>query len=178
MSRWFRPLSLALALTFGVTAGAACYGKFPLTKKVYTWNGQATGSALVNNLLFWALLIIPVYELAGLGDAIILNLIEFWTGSNPMASADGAPAIRAYAQADGSVIIERAGQRYELRSVGTDRVEVRQDGSLVGTAERAADGGLALEDLRNGKSAHLSSDEVDEARPTLDRWAGELAPRG
>lgn len=70
--------SMAL-MTFG------CYGSFNLTKKVYNWNGSL-GNKWVVELVFLGLNIVPVYSIAGFIDVIILNLIEFWTGNNPMAS--------------------------------------------------------------------------------------------
>lgn len=64
-------------------------GKFALLKKLYAWNEDATGNKFLNNLLFWILLIVPVYGFVTFVDAVILNLIEFWTGSNPMAMNEG-----------------------------------------------------------------------------------------
>jgi hypothetical protein len=54
-----------------------CYGSFQLTGSLYEWNGRVTRNAFVQQLLFWGLCIIPVYELALVGDAIIFNLLEF-----------------------------------------------------------------------------------------------------
>jgi len=42
----------------------------------------------VQSLLMWAMMIIPIYELATLVDVAILNLIEFWTNDNPLAMSD------------------------------------------------------------------------------------------
>ncbi|MDX2011655.1 MAG: DUF3332 domain-containing protein [Myxococcaceae bacterium] len=73
-------------------ASTGCYGKFAATKKLHDWNGSF-GSKFVSTLIFWLFLILPVYELFALGDALIFNLIEFWTGSNPLATvthADGS----------------------------------------------------------------------------------------
>lgn len=67
----------------------SCMGKFALLKKLYAWNEDATGNKFLNNLLFWILLIVPVYGFVTFVDAVILNLIEFWTGSNPMAMNEG-----------------------------------------------------------------------------------------
>ena len=40
----------------------------------------------MNELVFIALHIVPVYEIAYLADVIVFNSIEFWSGSNPVAS--------------------------------------------------------------------------------------------
>lgn len=67
----------------------ACYGSFEFVKKVYEWNDGATENKFVKSILMWAMFIIPVYEIAGFVDLFILNLIEFWKGSNPMAMSEG-----------------------------------------------------------------------------------------
>ncbi|NUM50815.1 MAG: DUF3332 domain-containing protein [Flavobacteriales bacterium] len=75
-----------------------CFGRFALVKKVYEFNdsvgGKDLGGRFVKQLLYMVMIIVPVYELAGLIDSIILNLIEFWTGSNPIAMAEGEQEIQ------------------------------------------------------------------------------------
>jgi hypothetical protein len=72
----------------------SCFGEFQLVRKVYTWNSELMDKdtlmgRFVNNLVFIALNVIPVYGIAGAVDFWILNLVEFWTGSNPLAMAEG-----------------------------------------------------------------------------------------
>jgi len=66
------------------TAASGCYGQFALTRKLYEWNGSL-GNKFLNTVVMWAFLIIPVYEVCSFVDLVVLNLIEFWTGTNPMA---------------------------------------------------------------------------------------------
>ncbi len=47
------------------------------------------GNKFVKELVFLGLVILPVYEISILVDAFILNTLEFWTGSNPMALKPG-----------------------------------------------------------------------------------------
>jgi hypothetical protein len=60
-----------------------CTGPFALTKKLHT--GQ-TGfeNKWVDEVAFLGCIILPIYGLATVGDAIIFNSVEFWTGDNPM----------------------------------------------------------------------------------------------
>jgi hypothetical protein len=52
-------------------------------------------SKWVKWLVFLGLSIIPVYELFVLADALVLNSVEFWTGSNPIKRrADGSTVTR------------------------------------------------------------------------------------
>lgn len=66
----------------------SCMGSFGLTNKVYGWN-KSLGGKWVNELVFLVLLIVPVYEISFFIDGIILNSIEFWTGSNPVSMKAG-----------------------------------------------------------------------------------------
>ncbi|HEY9122804.1 MAG TPA: DUF3332 family protein, partial [Bacteroidales bacterium] len=52
------------------------------------WNGSL-GDKFVKEAVFLVLNIIPVYGVCTFVDAIVLNLVEFWTGSNPMAIKQG-----------------------------------------------------------------------------------------
>ena len=67
---------------------SGCYGSFKLTKSLHEWNGTV-GDKFVNELVFLAFVIVPVYEVATLADALVLNTIEFWGGQNPMSMKDG-----------------------------------------------------------------------------------------
>jgi hypothetical protein len=79
---------LALVLSFALIMQTGCYGSFSLTKKVYEFNGNV-GDKFINTVVFWVLNIVPVYSIAVFLDAVLFNLIEFWTGSNPLAMNEG-----------------------------------------------------------------------------------------
>ncbi len=76
----FRLSVLALALCLGASG---CFGPFKLTRKLYAWNAQA-GDKWPQEFMFLVLTWVPVYGLAAVGDAIIFNSMEFWTGRNPI----------------------------------------------------------------------------------------------
>ena len=90
-------LNMAMAITLAATlCFSSCIGSFSLTNKVLSWNG-GVGNKFVNELVFIAFHIIPVYEATVFVDLIpvyeatvfvdliVLNSIEFWTGSSPIA---------------------------------------------------------------------------------------------
>lgn len=81
-------LSYSLAFCFLITQ-TSCFGSFELIQKVYNWNDSVSSNNFVKTLLFYLLNIIPVYGIAGFLDVVIFNLIEFWSGSNPLAMAEG-----------------------------------------------------------------------------------------
>lgn len=78
-------MTLVCALLAGSLLFTSCIGSFKMWNGLKDWN-QGVGDKFVNELVFIALHIVPVYEIAYLADLVVLNTIEFWSGSNPMAS--------------------------------------------------------------------------------------------
>jgi hypothetical protein len=78
-----------VAIAMVVVTMSSCYGPFRLTKSLYDWNGRVSQNKFVNELVFLGLCILPAYEICTLGDALIFNSIEFWSGNNPIAMKDG-----------------------------------------------------------------------------------------
>lgn len=76
-----------------MTVSTACYGPFNLTRNVYHWNSGIKGSGEVNDkwmkeLVFFGMIVIPVYMFSALLDAFIFNSIQFWSGDNPIKASD------------------------------------------------------------------------------------------
>jgi hypothetical protein len=110
--------ALALSTLCAVSAAAplaGCYGSFSLTKRLYRWNG-GLGSKFAESAVMWALIIIPVYELSLLGDFVLFNLIEFWSGKNPVAGGPTATEIERLA--DGAYEIRQGGVAWRLTPTG------------------------------------------------------------
>ena len=80
-------ISAAILLTVAAMLPMqSCIGSFALTNKVLDWNRQV-GDKFVNELVFVAFWILPVYELTGLADILVINSIEFWKGENPVQAS-------------------------------------------------------------------------------------------
>ena len=62
---------------------SSCIGSFKLWNNLKSWN-EGIGNKFVNELIFIGLNIVPVYGIAYLADALVLNSIEFWSGNNPV----------------------------------------------------------------------------------------------
>lgn len=101
MKRFKKLILMATLASFLMMSMFGCYGSFAFSKKVYDFNGSVSGDKFVNNLVFWLLNVIPVYGFAGFADVVVLNFIEFWTGSNPMAMDAGTEQIQ-YVTVDGA----------------------------------------------------------------------------
>lgn len=77
-------LTLASSILF-----TSCIGSFSAFNGIREWNEGVTSNKFANELIFLALWIVPVYQFASLGDLVIFNTIEFWSGSNPIAMNEG-----------------------------------------------------------------------------------------
>ncbi len=77
-------MALVLAMSVGIVFSAGCYGKFQLTRSLYEVN-RSVEDKYLRTVLTWVL-IIP-YGIAGLLDFAVFNLIEFWSGENPIVAA-------------------------------------------------------------------------------------------
>jgi len=113
------------------TTLSSCYGKFSLTRKLYTWNGTL-GNKFVKSGVMWVLMIVPVYQAAGFVDAVFLNLVEFWTGSNPLALKEGEKEIQ---------MVEKNGVQYEMTAT-RNRMDIRsvEDNKTVSMIYNETDG--------------------------------------
>ena len=115
-------LGMAIALTLaGSMMFSSCIGSFRLSNKLMSWN-QTIGSKFVNELVFFAFWILPVYEVSGLADLLVLNSIEFWSGENPVAE-NGEQIIEGN---DSKYLVKTDEAGYTITSL-TDSYEVRLD---------------------------------------------------
>ncbi|MCU0441047.1 MAG: DUF3332 domain-containing protein [Bacteroidia bacterium] len=118
-----------VALTLGVsTLSTGCMGSWGLSKKLYNWNESVTGNKYLNNLIFWGLCIIPVYPICfGFIDYVILNTIEFWTGSNPMAMGPN--------EKESQVVMGKDGNMYQITATQNRFDVVQLTGTEKGTKQ-------------------------------------------
>ena len=143
-SRFGKGIALVLVAAVGALS-AGCFGNFQLTRKVYDIN-QAIDEKYIRSAATWIFVIVQVYTVAALLDLIVFNVMEFWSGENPVTSA---PVTKVYAQGNGRTVLtlSRDGsatvaviERYEgERLVSTLRI--RDDGlGKVAAVETAAEG--------------------------------------
>ena len=80
-----KTIKLSALLLAATIMFSSCMGSFQLTNKMYNIN-KNVGSKWVNELVFAACCILPVYEITLFVDAVVLNSIEFWTGKKALAN--------------------------------------------------------------------------------------------
>ncbi|HTR82717.1 MAG TPA: DUF3332 family protein [Bacteroidota bacterium] len=151
-----------------------CYGSFNLVKKVYKFNGTV-GEKWVNEIVFLVLNIVPVYGAAAAIDAVILNTIEFWTGTNPVMAQNAAPVTMK--EDDGSSITFNAsGKEMDITKIVPGKGETTfrvmrengqsvvedNSGNILARCVSADDGGMTLFDS-HGNVLHTYSKTQVEA---------------
>jgi hypothetical protein len=147
-SRFGKGIALVLAAAVGALS-AGCFGTFQLTRKVYDLN-QSIDEKYVRSAATWVFVIVQVYTVAALLDLIVFNVIEFWSGENPVVSA---PVTKVYAQGNGKTVLtlSRDGsatvaviERYEGEGL-VSTLRIRDDGLGKVAAVETAAGGMVRE---------------------------------
>lgn len=88
-----------------------------MTNKLLNWN-NTIDSKFVNELVFIAFCIVPVYEISAIADLLVLNSIEFWSGSNPVADAGTVKTIEGK---DGTYTVETKADGYHIQKEGEEK---------------------------------------------------------
>lgn len=166
---------VAVVLIGMVPTVVGCFGRFPLTRAVYKFNDEISSNKIIKTLVMWAFIIIPVYGVATFADAIILNLIEFWTGntihvSNVQTLDDGTViALAPGAAANEAVLtVSRDGElisRSTFVRLDSGSVEVfNLEGELAGLVVPAADGSFLLQDPAGNVLDTIAAGDIRELR--------------
>lgn len=160
MTRSMRAVAAATAVAFST----GCFGSFALTRKLWNFNNTTTNEKGLKELLFLVLVIVPVYQLAALGDALIFNTVEFWGGKNPITTMK---------EGDRDVVVQRTPDGLHIEVLETGKaarsfdVAVRDDGATaleggVPIAMATSDAaGIAVVDASGRPLLHKSVPEAE-----------------
>ncbi|NDV47487.1 DUF3332 domain-containing protein [Paludibacter sp. 221] len=158
--------TVAVALTLVASIGfTSCIGSFGLTSKVYSWN-KSLGDKWINELVFLALYIVPVYEIALFADAVVLNTIEFWTGSNPIAAGD----VKKVEGENGIYAIETTENGYDITNEQGQEVSLIFDEESKTWSSVAGDESVKLITIEDESNAvvYLPNGEMQNVELSAD----------
>lgn len=96
----------------------SCIGSFALFNKVKNWN-EHVGDKFVNEIVFVAMWVLPVYELCFMADLFILNSIEFWSGTNPALASNEVKVVDGK---DAQYLVARSEAGYTITNMTTNQV--------------------------------------------------------
>lgn len=160
---------------------SSCVGSFGLHGKLASWN-KSIGNKFVNELVFLACNIIPVYGVCYLADALVINSIEFWSGSNPLASIGDVKKV----QGDNDVfLVETLENGYSITREGDSATMHLLYDPETSTWSVLADGvssellkinndGTAQMTLPNGEDLHITLDAQGVAAARQATMIGDI----
>ncbi len=170
-----------LAVVFMLIAivGAGCTGTFKLTRQVYDFQTKPADK-WVDEVIFLAFVIVPVYGVSMLVDGIVFNSIEFWTGKNPMTSGvqDGNNTIAQSGNSKMSMRYDASTRNIEVTSLDTGKsfvlaktdtgvVARDKNGNVLFTSVKDSAGGVTVYDKDNNPVRYFSPQDVRNERNTL-----------
>ncbi len=125
MKHWFKVAICTLALA-GLLNG--CFGSFGATKLLWNFNRNVHSNVFVQTIVMWCFTILPAYGAVIFADWAVINIIEFFQGSNPIGSN-----LEYTPNEDGSVTaMDENGNTLKFTAVGENRMIVERDGVVVG----------------------------------------------
>lgn len=163
-----KKFNLKLAATImicGAFLFSSCIGSFGLHTKLRQWN-EGISNKFVNELVFLAFNIIPVYGVCYLADALVINSIEFWSGSNPMASIGDIKTVKG---TDGNYLVETQENGYLIQKEDEDASMQLVYDKARGTWSVVADNeSTDLLKLNGDGTAQLTLPDGEDLTVTLD----------
>lgn len=156
MRKSFLTVATVLLLCGSMVFTPSCIGSFSLSNRLLGWN-KTVGSKFVNELVFFAFWVLPVYEVSCLADLLVLNSIEFWSGRNPMTAS-------AEQHIQGS-----DGQNYIVRSDAEGYTVENENGTSMRLEYDADINGWTVE---AGGERHILFTFVDDMHIALPDAAG------
>ena len=146
----------------GTILFSSCVGSFGLFNRISSWN-QSIGTKFVNELVFLALNIVPVYGVAYLADALVINSIEFWSGTNPMANVGDVKKVK------GDYLVKTLENGYSITKEGEDSAMELIYNKEANTWNVVADGvSTELLKMNNDGTAEMNLPNGEKMNVTLD----------
>ena len=145
---------------------SSCSGAYGFHSRLVSWN-QSIGNKFVNELVFLALNISPVYGVCYFADAVIINSIEFWSGSNPMASVGDIKKVQGE---NGNYLVETLENGYSITKEGDETASMALIyDKRLNTWNVVADGvSTELVRLNNDGTAQMTLPNGEDLTVTLD----------
>lgn len=164
---------------------SGCTGTFQLTRKVYNFH-RSQPDKWMDEIMFLVVAWLPVYGLATTADALIFNSIEFWTGENPITTADADDLERTYTEGEKETTIAYNPETDQIsvvaKNLGETTTEFVLERSDEGVTAKDAAGNVMFQASQTDSGAMLIFDSnarlVREYSPdevaSLKKYGAEL----
>lgn len=72
----------------------SCLGPDNLYRSVKNWNASLSDQDWINEIVYIAFVIVPVYQVALIGDQLIFNTISYWSSEESISDPGEFPGFR------------------------------------------------------------------------------------
>jgi hypothetical protein len=105
---------------------SSCFGTFALTSKAHSIlsdiGPQDKVGGVIRSVIMYVAFAIPVMGVVFFIDIVVLNLIEFWTGSNPLAMEEGDMEQQLISYKGDEYLVIATKNQFEFQKLGDDGV--------------------------------------------------------
>lgn len=166
-------VSAMCAILCGSLTFSSCIGSFALFNQVREWNQSVTDSKFVNELLYLAMWIVPVYEISLFVDNVVLNTIEFWTGDNPAANVGEVKEVKGE---NGKYLVKTNADGYTITHENGEEMTLKFDAEAQSWNIMNGNEAIELLTINNNGTANMNLQNGTYMQVTLDH-AGMMAAR-
>ena len=157
---------------------SGCFASFNLTRKIYKFN-QGLGDKWLNEIAFLVMTIIPVYGVGFTVDALVLNSIEFWGGTNPVSASNDQKVIPipeagvtlTLDPSDKSIRLlqdsEGAQKEYVFERAEGETIVKDTAGNVLVRCAATEDGGIVLKDVEGKVISFFSNEDLEKISQRL-----------
>ncbi|HTO07047.1 MAG TPA: DUF3332 family protein [Myxococcota bacterium] len=83
-----RVIAVTILCSTSLLVTTGCFGSFTTLHRLYHWNETVDANKWAKWGVFVATVVVPIYPSATLFDMVFTNSVEFWSGRNPMETAE------------------------------------------------------------------------------------------
>lgn len=94
-------ITMLSILLISLTSFTNCYGSFKLVKKLHIMVGSVNNKWISSVIVILVYLVPIILWVTYILDIVVFNLIEFWSGSNPISNSDydeNGTAVKEFSQ--------------------------------------------------------------------------------
>jgi hypothetical protein len=160
-------LSVAVVLLAGTVLCSSCVGSYTLFNKYNHWQLHMTDNKYINGIV--GFLISPfVGGIAYFIDHVILNTIEFWSGSNPAGGLSQTTTVKGQDGRYYAITVTKMGYEiksptgevtYLMHNEQEDSWSIVQNGRVKELFRYKADGTIEAK-MQNGQTINVTNDEA------------------
>jgi hypothetical protein len=149
----------AVGLAVFALTSTGCIGSMAVSGKVREFNLNVSPEPWPREAVFFLLYMFPVYPFAGTADLLVVNSIEFWTGTNPVSGKAAQITVAQVSDTHREVAPDGTVALSTLREDGSIGLEVTApDGSTTFMSVENTGDTLVARDAMGNEYARVSRD--------------------